>query len=710
MWYLTTPKRWRTMPSFRPNCPASLALLALAAACAESPSGPREPVGDQLDSLIVTATVLDTEVSPVPDRSPWIECRVRIDVRAAGPVDGPIELKRIDHAFFTGVDTQTPADTIIATANRLTVEFGRRTLYGNTLTSEWDLRADAPYELRAVLQFEDHTGDDGVAPFSFRCGPSLDDDSTAAPPVIGELSFAPSGETVELGTPVSIHYEASSTLGLWETWLIVTHASGTDTVRLNEGLIENTARTVPYPHPSSSVLGDRMSVRVVTFDAALRSAETAPALTPALVDTTAPWVGYRTLAGGSFDGCTPTYCAVAEGDSIHGTINTFEESEGTTLRLSYGAPLDRTDTVPIVNGWFQFRAPPIETPGIYEVTATVIDRHGNDTTFAFGSINVYPVHDAQPLPTAVVSGHPSEAVGRFAVPDFDRGRFYLYSSPDSGSSVYVFDLPDLNQLPPIELSGMPGGLDVSASGVLVATLPEAHAVEFRNPDGGLLRTIPITAVAAADGYQAGHVVLTSEGTLVMTLNRGGWTEDWSGVVVEIDTIAGTQTLLVDSVAGAGYHFQIGRSGDGSRLVRVEQRKNYLDCSRVLDVATGALSNCQWVGFLGLPQGNLSGTRWGGATSVFDEDMAGVGGYPLGDSRDTTAPHPTATDFAYVATGRGLVRFRIADGLILDARPALHMIVGDLWISPDGTLAVGAGRVWGGPWPNSDMHVFATPLN
>lgn len=695
------------MPSFRQTCPVSLAILVLAAACSESPSGPREPVEGQLDSLIVTATVLETKVSPVPDRSPWIECRVRIDVRAAGPVDGPIELKRIDHAFFTGLDADIPADTIIATANRLTVEFGDRTLYRNTLTSEWDLRADAPYELRAVLQFEDHTGDDGVAPFSFRCGPSLEDDSTAAAPVITELSVAPGGGTVELGTPVSITYKASAPLGAWETWLIVTHALGTDTLRMNEGLVQNAMRTVAYNHPFGSELGDRMTVRVITFDAALRSAESAPVLTPALDDTTAPWVGYRLLAGGYFNGCTPTSCAVAEGDSIPATINTFEASGGTTLRLSYGGPVDRTDEVQIVNGWFQFQAPPIETPGIYEVSATVIDRHGNDTTFSFGSINVYPVHDAQPLRTAVVSGHPSDAVGRFGVPDFGRRRFYLYSSPDSGASVYVFGLPDLNQLGSLELSGMPGGLDVTAAGVIIATVPEAHVVEFRSPDGSLLRTIPITAVAATEGYRAGHVVLTSSGTLVTTLNRGGWTDDWSGVVVEIDTVGGTQTLLVDSVAGAGYHFQVGRSGDGSRLVRVEQRKNYLECARVLDVATGALSNCQW---MGLPRGNLSGTRWGGATSVFDQDLNWVGGFHLGDSRDTAVPHPTETEFAYVVTARGLVRFRMADGLILDARPALHMIVGDLWISPDGTLAVGAGRVWGGPWPNSDMHVFATPLN
>ena len=664
------------MTSLRRTCPASLAVLAVLAACTESPSGPREPAPDQLDSLLVTATVLETELSPVPDRAPWIECRVRIDVRAAGPMDGPIELQRIDYAFFTGADSVNPTDTIIASPNRLNVEFGDRTVYAHTLTSEWNLRADAPYELRGVLQFQDHTGDDGVAPFTFRCGPSLAYDSTAAPPVVTELTFSPS-PTVELGTPVSITYRASSPLGLWETWLIVTHASGTDTLHLNEGLVHQTMRTVQYEYPSTSALGDRMSVRVVTFDAALRSAEIAPALTPALSDTTPPWVGYKRLLGsGSQTGCTPATCQIAPGDSIWGVLNSFDESSATTLRLTYGAPLDRTDEIPIADGWFTFRAPPVGLPGIYDVTGTVVDQYGNETNLPLGTINVYPTYPDAPMQQSAFAGNAS----LFAA-DLARGR--LYMAYDSSSALRVIDLGDLNERAGLTLGGVPGGIDVGPDGVVIATLPQAHAVELRTPDSALLGTIPITALPATSGFYARDVVRTSTGTLLVALNRGTAGIDAAGVVIEIDTLDATQTVVLDSASSERTHYQLTRSGNGER---VAVNRGYSAC--IFDPASSIVTRCAPY-VPPVTRGNEAGTRWATSPFVYDENLAQLPWLAV-NGNSAHAPHATDPDVAFIVTSRGLLRYSISRRLILESRPAVQMYGGELWISADGSFALGAG--------------------
>ncbi|HEX6590350.1 MAG TPA: hypothetical protein VF039_15190 [Longimicrobiales bacterium] len=661
------------MPSFRQICLPPV-VLPLLAACTESPSGPREEV-DQLDSLIVTATVLETKVSPVPDQSPWIECRVRIDVRMAGSADGPVELQRIEHAFFTGSDSVHPADTIIATPNRLDIEFGDRTVYASALTSEWDLRANAPYRARGVVFFEDHTGDDGVAPFDFACGPVLGGDASPAGPSVTELTFSPM-PTVELGTPVSITYEASAAMGLWETWIIVTHASGTDTVRLNEGLVHDTRRTVAYSHPSTSVLGDRMSVRVVTFDAALRQAEIEPALSPALSDTTPPWVGYRALLRGvSTNPCTAAACQLAPGDSVRGILNTFDESEGATLRLTYGPPLDRTDEIPIPDGWFSFDAPPVGVPGIYDVTGAVVDAFGNETTFPLGTINVYPVVEGA-TQQATFTGNAS-----FFAADFARGR--LYMAADSSESLRVVDLGGLGEQAGLALSGVPGGIDVAPDGVIAATIPQAHAVELRAPDGALLGTIPITALASTAGYLARDVVFTSAGTLLVALNRGTAFVDAAGVVIEIDTLDGSQTTVVDSASGAGAHYELMRSGDGTR---VAINRAYSAC--VFDAASGTLTSCNSY-VPPIVRGNDAGTRWVTDPFVYGADLAQLTWLQVNGS-SLHAPHPSDDDVAFIVDAGSLLRYTISERVILESRPAVGTYGGELWISPDASFAVGAG--------------------
>lgn len=660
-----------------------LLLASLAAACSE-PSGPSGPDNlDQLDNLVVDATVLETEVAPLPNTRPWIECRVRIDARPVGDVEGPIELDRIDLAFFSGVDREAPVDTLIASPSRLELEFGRRGVYRDTVSSEWDLRADAPYDLRGVVLYTDHDGDSGEAPFAFTCGPRLDGTDPVDGPAVTSLSFAPNASMIEVGAPVTISYKASAPLGLWETWIVVTHTFGVDTIRRNESLAAETSRSVDVPNPSGAPLGSRMSVRVIAIDAALRQADITPVITPVLNDTTRPRLDRAMFVQAGPGACSPVSCQVAAGAPVTANIEAFDASGLVTFRVSYGDPVDRSDEVPLDTD--SVVLPPIFETGPVHATGTLIDRYGNATEpFDLGTLQIYPALGDSVTHDAVFDGRTT-----FRRPDFTRNRLYM-AQPGS-STLRVVDFAGLTELSPIELGGVPGGLDVSPDGTVVATIPDAHAIELHAPDGSLVRTIPITAFAARSGYRAGDVVHTAKGTLLVALNRGMYGDGGNGVVLEIDPIAETQTIVGDtSAASVAYHYALIRSGDGAHVVLQQGNGDYPSRTSLLDVVTGVLDD---TGMQDLPRlrANIDGTVWAAPDGVWDEHLNLISrGWGV-EASDAVVPNPLDSDQLFVLEGRGFARFR-TDGVILETRPATELVDGDLWISPDGGLALAAGGI------------------
>lgn len=663
----------------------ALSLFALALfGCADDPTGTR-PTNDA--SMSATASVFETQTGVVEWDEPWIECRLRLTAELDDDAAGDAYVDRIVFRVAVGPDRSEPVDSVTFSGNAVAQAFGSNRIEpGEPLVTGWYFRMPVPFTLTGDIDWQlEAAGDVFRAPFELVCGPDLPADRPVAPPVVVRASITNAAE-VGPETPIVVDYAIFSGLGLWQTWLIITHDSGSDTIFVTEGLDDEAERQTELRFRPGSTDGSRFEVQIVAFDAWLRGTASQVLVSPVLNDEDPPrdadfyidW-DHRT--------CTPVHCQIASDSAIGFFMAGYDPAGLGFTRIRLGDPVAWSDSLWLLDALTPHRfSAPQGLDGIYALSASIADVSDNRVDFPdLGEVSVFPARGS--AFTRELLLHQTYTV----LPDFEAGLLYLV--PRSDSPARVYDLTTLERIRDIALP-YPAGAAHLRDGALAIAFPDSGTIML---DVGTpaARFLTIDRTGQFAGYRPTGLAVTSTGSVVVALNDSAGL----GAAIEIDTASGVQTTLIEPTGSGPYdEMRLASSGDGSRVAL------YLasGCARIHDVASGTLTPCTQV--TTTLSGDATGERWVTARTLYDGSLTPIAslaresGYPA-------AAGPTGSSF--VATRRGLLRFDETTSLIRESwhaqeySPIDYFISSQLHISPAGDVAVISGK------PQSGVNTYQT---
>src|SRR5438067_3830341 len=186
-------------------------------------------------------------------------------------------------AFYTANDSTKgfALDTVPAETNRSS--WGAASIVPNVpQTAHWWLTGTVPFSVKIRFAYQTFSAPGNSNVVSASCEPLI---AAGPPPTITTLRSQPD-TLLEPGDTLHLTYDATITLGLWQSVIRVTGACDT-TLRLPEHVQYAVAHEVALVMPAACSLGVPVSVSATAFDVRLQ--ETSRLLTlPPLVDHKAP--------------------------------------------------------------------------------------------------------------------------------------------------------------------------------------------------------------------------------------------------------------------------------------------------------------------------------------------------------------------------------------------------------------------------------------
>lgn len=239
--------------------------LGLAACAADGPTDPAEsPASIRID---LSVTQLDPpSITESQSGLAIITCRPELSAFAKG--SGRATWLDATFKWYVGRDRSVAVDSAIVAAPGVQKSWGRMTIGADeSQTSLWDVSASVPYAMTIDYRYQpDAESEVKTAIVTFTCGPEASAD--APPPEVTSIEIrAPAGEVAPADTLV-ITYSATSEVGLWQTFLVLSGPCVVD-LRFMERLASSVTRTALLPIPADCTVGEPVALTVIAVDALL---------------------------------------------------------------------------------------------------------------------------------------------------------------------------------------------------------------------------------------------------------------------------------------------------------------------------------------------------------------------------------------------------------------------------------------------------------
>jgi hypothetical protein len=646
--------RFTTVGSWLCCCAVALAI----GACGEA-TGPDASV-----TVDVSVTRLDGPFVTQPSLNEWaVECTVFFTAAATGNrratwLDGVL-------VFYAGPDRTTGVDSIFIPASDIQESWSAQEIApGAVQQSGWRITASVPYDAAFVFHYRPAgTNDTKSLRVRFACSPAMPVDPAA--PTITDFTVFPAQEAEPNGV-LSVHYVATSAVGLWVTEVAVTGAC-TVTQRFSERFSTSAEHTVPIQLPRTCAVGGTIAVSVSATNNALQRTTLFSPSPLAVVDRTPP-----SVFGQNWPTASQYFFA---GDTLLPFVGAFDNRGVRAIIWEIQPGGYRDSVLGEYAGFLPIRLRPELAGATITVRLFARDVGGlvSDTVVALlPGLPIYPSVE-RPIVLGTVPGQFERAL-------FDPARPFVYITYGIyATRILMLSATTLGVARTIALPTIGGDADFSLSGdSLIVVLPYSRGLGVI--DATLTTdTVALYTVRTLESAQSlGAMRVGSNGKVYVKLES----QTVATGLLEIDLAAGTERL----VSGGGGLGSSGMQRSGDRTTLIFSRGMQL--LQRYDVPQDAFSTAV------TPQ-SLYGPLDVDATAatiafgldIYDHDLVfqrRVAGLYGGEAIPGAALSVDGQYLYQVLGFRGVGRAVTSDGTAVDRIPTPISAAGQLAFSPDGT--------------------------
>jgi hypothetical protein len=178
-----------------------------------------------------------------------IECTATFSATASGRANETVRWDGAEIRWFAGLDRTTPVQTQSLSGQEV-VDFwnGGVLTSGKTATTVWRFWAGVPFILELDFRYSSGRSNDGrTASTKMECGLNLDVSGAPAPSISDLVVETPT--PLEPRDTLKLSYRAASTVGLWETAIVISGAYN-DTIWIPERLAKESRRSTNLVVPA----------------------------------------------------------------------------------------------------------------------------------------------------------------------------------------------------------------------------------------------------------------------------------------------------------------------------------------------------------------------------------------------------------------------------------------------------------------------------
>jgi hypothetical protein len=640
---------------------AVVAALALAAtACDSATDSKPEPTAGVVVQLSGSAGNLTVATSPEGKRV--AECPVELIATVPAGKGGLVTWGDATMRWYFGTDRSAPSDSSVFSGHEIARGWGSPQIGpGEARRAQWRFWAGAPYKATLVLSYQEGTkGPLKKVEYTFTCGPEAPQAAVPVPTITGLQVYDEGnaiGREVLPGCMLRVSYVGKSSVGLWETGVVVSGAFSAH-VRVPHSLEGHSGHGVSIPIPPDAVVGEPIRIQAYAADAFLQVGTTVFPDSVRLVDRVAPVLVSASLESipGSVTRLSGTF---AEGDTIPLSVRTTARVPVSWLVYTLGAPVNVHDSVAVPSGGqyehtirIPTRAGWAGTPPISVYVRGSSSLASNVISSAPGGPNIYPQR-VRPVRSAATANPATDMV-------LDEARGLLYLSFWE-KRVEVLSLATMTFGTPITLPAGASGIDLTRKGdtLLVALGNQSlGVVDLARP--GSVDQVPLAPGGTA--MWATGVRVAANGKVLVSAAPVG---THGASVVEM-TSSGTGQRVRTDAAAAGVWTMAIRSADRSRVIF--HNGGLPSCSIVYSAASDAFGSCIGTEQSGTWSSTPSGSRFARGYGVQDVASGPVRVFPfLWQGTYASGISPDGADL-YIGAYGGLTRARISDGALLERIP------------------------------------------
>lgn len=514
-------------------------VAALTAPACRDATGPDE-------SLLLSLAILETRGPVILDMGAGehrLECEAKLGISAVG--EGSATWEGGVLRFYYGPERVQTSDTLVLTAAELQDSWPHSRLRGGVEESWWWFNAGAPFDVELHLRYRVNDRRARSVTRRIPCGPS--DLSSAPPPMITRFEVVPPAGPLEPGGSLEVLIEASSTVGFWESRLVMI---GPCEVRrdFNEGLVTSIARTVRLDIPQGCQLGVPITIGLGVRDAALRATARMLQTSHRLVDVTPPYVNFVFYEPWGRMGSFEMKGTFFVGEPIE--IDALASDAGGVASVGWEVlPSGHSGTFPVAGSEVHQRLHGLgarpEWIGDIQLRITATDIAGHLSRTALSAPGALRV-----LPTTVVPEASVTVAGEIREFAIDEPRQLVYLLQSNERRLAVLSMTSM-AVTTVALPSYPTSLALSASGdSLLMTMPLLGAlavVDLQDPSlAAAIR--PLASLDASLEQRPQRVRVTSNGKAFVAL-EGNVPAAWT--LLEVDLATGAERIRRD--AGADGH-------------------------------------------------------------------------------------------------------------------------------------------------------------
>lgn len=657
----------------------ALAGVALVAALVTSCSNATGPAGGGISVGLVSVTTPTYSADSAGRQI--IACDAQLEAHNSGAQSETWE--QGEFRFYDPIDTTTPHQVTPVGSDAVWESWGTRSIGpDSSQTATWHFWSSAPFILKILYRANrpDGSGDSSIV--RVPCSPKL---SPGSPPQI--TTFAVAGDSaLEPGDTLHLAYTATSAVGLWQT-IIRLGGACDSTVFIPERRTTEVTRALAIMLPPACSLGSPVTVTGTAVDAGQQTASAALTL-PGLTDHTPPTITLSVrLPDGDWTPAASIVGYLFAGDSIGIDIHARDNHR---LHAAYWnvQQLGLRDSLFSMDAdsgyWIRYIHIKQDLHNTIQVAVYATDSVGlvSDTvSTAPSAITVYPTLQPAPIPLPIPGGATDVAI--------DQKRGVLYLLQNGSDRIEVRSLASGDSLSTIPVPPYMSRFELTPGGDSLIVLPQG-ARTFNVVD--LTQTPPalteVPLVGLDSGLIAINVRVASTGLALAVAKNALYDGEQ---LYSYDFATDTGRMRTDAPdPGVNASGALERSTDGTVIVANGLGNSFVRYDALTDAfetpQTALVPNSD-------PTVDSTGANVVVAGDLYDASLQYV--RTMLPAVTPGQPGILAPDgqtyFTMLAprdTTRGIVRYRVSDGTLLDRIP-LQTQIHLLRISPDGKILVAA---------------------
>lgn len=654
---------------------AAGATIALALAACDSSTLSKPPQPAAPDTKVTLAGVMgEMLTSAGSGGGTRAECATNLTATASGKQQSSVRWQGGRMIWHFGVDRTTPTDTTpISVAEAVEAWGADRITVGAPQAARYSFWAGAPFTVALEFDYlEEATGATGTTRHLLTCGPTPPTGGAPLPVVrnvrVTEI-FGDSTITKILpGRAFKVSYEAESSLGVWESGVLVTGAFNARfaaphaVTGVRGGMVKG---SVEITVPADARVGEPIQIQGYALDPFIQAGRDAAPAPVQVVNNLPPVLQYAYfLTSKPFRwNATRLVGDFAAGDTLHLFVAALEARNAGWLVYTLGGGVSVRDSVPVpfAGSHIDVKIPVRAAwTGATSFSVQVVNDErafSAPATSHPDSFRIVPARD-YPVRSATFATPATDMV-------LDEARGVLYLAFPYTGKVEVLSLATMtsSSIQITTIKHNPAGVELTRGrDTLLMAFPtegELAVLDLARPQAA-----PVRVPVLVDGVKlhVNKILVAANGKVLASGTLNG---TFQRRVVEMTSSGGSQRVRSDA-GGAGATTLVSRSGDRGRLFFESDDHR---CAFVYDSRTDQFGSCLQVDKYGSWSSTPSGSRFASGYDVF-EPGGKIRSLPLvtGSAINyATGLTPDGTHL-YVGLSGGLARLRVSDGANIDRIP------------------------------------------